>query len=167
MVVFFDIVAFYVIFSTYMRSRLLSDKLLALASKEFHEKANSAMETPSDLPDTVINHIAFLNREAFNNGTPKKFYFLLKKYNAGKIDNNLTSKNASVNLFRELRPELQVVLGEITVMWFNLIINRNLFWGALISFELKRLKASKGDLTHSAASLGSSIFPSLEKQFCL
>ncbi len=159
-----SIFAFAVI-SAYAKSRLLSDKLLALASKEFQEKSISIMETPSDLPDVVLDHIAFLNSQAFAKGTPKTFYRLLKSYNQGAFDTAQPKAKSLTEAADKLRPELRELLGELTVMWFNLIINRNLFWGTLIAFELKKLRASKGDLTHSAASVGSTIFPTLEMGF--
>ena len=161
-------IAIVTMFSIYIRSRNLSDRLAALACKEFHSIAASLMETSAELPDSVLDHIAFLNSQALARETPWKFYFSLRKFNSGATHKGRSQ--AKISLFEKefegMRPELKSLTKDLTTMWLHWIMNRNLFWGALIAFEIKKQKAKNGDLSHTTASVGSSIFPSFEFDYC-
>lgn len=162
-------IGFFFALKLYLRVRGVSNSLQALAGKEFHEKASSIMESADELSEAVLSHIEFLNSSALDGRRPLKFYLNLRRFGRSKLkmDVERTEKiHQFQNDISSLRPELRQLLGEITALWLNWIINRNIFIGFLISLELKKTMVRAGHINESPAAVGESIFAKLDGEFC-
>jgi hypothetical protein len=142
-------VLFVVIFGAYLKLRGVANGLLALAGEELHNSVNSLLQTSEELPESVLTYLDFMITVAnASNG-----HWIA--YRAFRRQNSILRKAVSVHsekwaVFEKdlgsLRPELRQLINAATMMWLNWLVNRNVFSGLLIMFELRKMALDHGSL---------------------
>ena len=151
-------------FLMYLKLRSVSNGLLALASKEFHDRVASLLETPQDLPDDVLRYVDLMISTAEANGGSWKVYQAFRSHRLSRetlAASKMVSDTELSNQINQLRPELRELLHGATVMWVNWLINRNVFIGYLIAFELRKIALGGGSVEARPTDIERALTPEL------
>ena len=163
-------VATVIVFLGYMKARAVSNKLLALASKDFHDKVASILETSNELPDEMLSYLEFLIELANKPDGHLIVLRSLKRRTKMSNEDISRSRNRGKNLteaIRTLRPELADLLQHTTVLWMNWLVNRNLLIGLLIGLELRKLSVSQGSAEAEPSRAAAAVFQRRRGNDCM
>ncbi len=127
---------------TYLRFRHVSNRLLALATKEFHDAADSLMKTSEELPDELLDLLEMMDRTAFQKGADRK---LLKMVRASSA--NAGSPPQWLN---EIRKPLRELFGKTVASWLNIMMYRHTIAGTLIRAEIAKKELQAGRVSTEA-----------------
>ena len=123
-----------VVSGNYVKSRTVSTKLLAPASKEFFDNADKLMKTPEDLPNSVLEGLNIMSESLNDRKGSRALLRILRKANSdlgqrkhpGELGKDLT----------EMRPELQEIFGCAVAGWLNFVTHRYFVLQQKIIIEL-------------------------------
>lgn len=147
----------------YIKMRGVSNKLLALAGKEFHDKVDSILQTSDELPDVALDYLSMMLNIAKSNRGPWNLLRALRR----QAERRSSAKDADLaSTLPKLRPELEKLFHEATVMWINWMLNRNVVLGIFISFELRKLALRRNAVDASPKDVENAVFSNLRNAHC-
>ena len=147
----------------YIKMRSVSNQLLALAGKEFHDKVDSILQTSDELPDVALDYLSMMLDIAKANRGPWVLLRALRR----QAERGSSSKAADLAAtLPKLRPELEKLFHEATAMWINWMLNRNVVLGILISHELRKLALRRNAVDASPKDLGNTVFSNFKNVHC-
>ncbi|WP_282052400.1 hypothetical protein [Phaeobacter inhibens] len=144
---------------TYLQLKPVGTGLTALAVKEFHDSCDSLMKTPQELPEEVLEALLYMGRNALEKGSHWKLRNAIRQDRRGKpISEASSALKASVE---GMRPELRELFLKATASWMNIMCNRSLLGGVLISHELHKIQLQKGATRATAEKEAMRVLPDL------
>lgn len=121
----------------FVRSRTVSTKLLAVASKEFFENAEKLLKTPEELPDSVLEALETMS-QSIDNGHGSRA--LLDSLRMANSDANTEESPSELQRdFEGMRPELVEFFGLAVAGWLNFVTHRHFIIQQKINMELARM----------------------------
>lgn len=127
----------------YISSLRIRNGLLALAVKELKEASESMLETPHDIPDRVLELLGFMNDSAFKKDIPRIFSEVASE---NPMDADKSRKTHISQDLELMRPELQALFFKAVASWLNIICNRNIRYGLMISMAFNNIKVSRREV---------------------
>ncbi|AZV00227.1 hypothetical protein pben1_p70 [Paracoccus phage vB_PbeS_Pben1] len=117
------------LFSRYLHRRLerrrVLNRLLAVASEDFHDAASSLLKTPQDLPDEVLDSLSMMSRTGFSRGSERAFLIALQRSRLVEKSSKGQPSNSLIKAIKNMRPELQSIFGKAVVAWFNIMTHKS------------------------------------------
>lgn len=151
------------VFIIYVKMRSVSNKLLALAGKEFHDRMDSILATSEELPDVALDYLSVMMRIAKSDNGPWQLFWALRKKSKGRSESNARELATALP---QMRPELQRLFHDATVMWLNWMLNRNVLLGLLINFEFRKVAAERNMVDASPSDVERTVFSSFPNPAC-
>lgn len=150
-----------VIFSGfYVRSRLISTRLIAVAAVEFFDNSNKLLKTPEDLPDSVLEFLQWMVSSMENGDGSQTLLAALKRENS---QNGSLGEHSQLRSDVEaMRPELAEIFENAVSGWLNFVIHRHAITQFQIHLEMGKMAVknnhSQIDSRDAQRSLLSNVF---------
>lgn len=122
--------------SAYLRMRRISNRFLALATKEFHEAAGALTEDLQELPIEVISLLQTMNKTAFARGSDRTFLAQLEA--AGAV------RQATPPWLKNLPSGTRGHLLKAAASWMNIMTHRHTIVGTRIGMEIVKHQVNDG-----------------------
>lgn len=142
---FSGLVATYLALNLYLRTRNMSNRLLAIASKEFYETIEKLVDASDELPDEIFEILETMNRLA---GSDKGHKILLQALQLKREHPEFQSKpqlDFDVAL-GSMREELQDIFHKTVASWLNVMTHRNVFTMLQIGHAALRMKSFSNEV---------------------
>lgn len=141
----------FVFITMYVRVKQVWNGMLALWVKDYHEAVESLLKTPEDLPDGVLDAISTMNRTAFADGSHWRLRKLVMLDRKGLLQRRDKPHLELAKQIEGMRPELRSLFARANEAWLNIMCNRSIVVGALISIEIGKLQVARGVASSSVA----------------
>ncbi len=140
----------WIAFKDYLAFRSMSNKFLALASREFHEASSSLISADYELPESVIHALDLMNKTACSG---RGHWHLLKLLRMARKSEGSRGPGSTdlVSQVNSMRPELIELFDRTATGWLKYISNRNVFVHVLILLEFYKLQSRSGKLKPASA----------------
>lgn len=120
-----------------IEKRRVLNRLLAVASEDFHHAVDSLLKTPEDLPVEVLETLEMMCRSGFSDNSEKRFLAALRRARqSGKRERADRRLDLS-----GMRSELQSLFGKAVASWFNIMAHKSTRYHDKILIEMLRSEA--------------------------
>ncbi|MFH5773562.1 hypothetical protein ACHFJ0_04865 [Paracoccus sp. NGMCC 1.201697] len=142
-------------FDRYLRMRIqrrrVHNRLLAVASEDFHEAASSMMRTPADIPDEVLKTLSMMSETGFGKDSEKNFLEALRaarrKGSVKRAEQSDLSKSLD-----GMRDELKALFLKAGTSWFNIMTHKSGRYHRMIRLEAMMADADRIETPQQAIS---------------
>ena len=119
------------------RRRILN-RLLAVASEDFHNATQSMLKTPEDLPDSVLDALSIMSESGFSRGSERQFLRAMRVMRETPAPKSRLSEDS-----HEMRPELETLFRKAAVAWFNIMTHKSGRYHRKIFLEAMKANADR------------------------
>lgn len=150
----------------YLKARTLSNQIMAVSSKQFHDAAASLLQTADELPDSVLEIIAQMDRLAKSKHVSSALLVALRgdqPLNGAAIDSGVADKASDIAAMRQ---ELQDLLSAAVTGWLQYISHQNVVMNVRISFAVMRLKSEGMNSARAEHTVGFSFLQKMTSSPC-
>lgn len=133
-------VAIYRLISVYLEVRSTSNRLLAVAQKQFAHSVERILKTEEELPPVILALIRMMGETAFMPGAERILIKEISKSAGSRRDSGM------VAAMDGLRPELRQLFGEATTAWLNIMTHKSTLGGFRISLAMSKVEAAAGKI---------------------
>lgn len=127
------------------RKRALN-RLLAVASEDFHKSARSLLKTPDELPQEVLNALSMMSRTGFEEGSEKMFLEALRtaRKEKGRTTDSISRRpGLNADIINGMRQELQDLFVKAVMAWFNIMTHKSARYHDKIAMEELKAEAER------------------------
>lgn len=150
----------------YFWARTLSNQILAVASKDFHEASNSMLDTPEDIPDSILDVLSKMDRTAQRRGASSMLASAMAQGNESKMAQLSRDRIDFQQDFEKMRPELQDLFHKAVAGWFNYLSHQNVVDNLRINFAIMRMKPQGLDTSRAEETAGFSFLKGINNGAC-
>jgi len=112
-----------------------------VASQDFHDAAKKVLQTPGDLPDSVLDRLSIMSRTGFQRGSEKAFLSAIKAARAAPPEHGRPGD--FIADLESLRPELRALVLKAMAAWFNIMTHKSGRYHDKIAIETIKAKAER------------------------
>ena len=129
----------------YAKSRIVSVKLLAPASREFFDNADKLMKNPQDLPDSIFDGLNIMSESLNDKKGSRALLRILRKTNNDPVQPGQPGHPDKLQKdLTRMRPELQEIFGCAVAGWLNFVTHRYFIPQQKIIMELAKMAIKQG-----------------------
>lgn len=150
----------------YLKARTLSNQIMAVSSKQFHDAAASLLQTADELPDGVLEIIAQMDRLAKSEHVSSALLKALRSdrpLNGNSTDTDVAAKASEIAAMRQ---ELQDLLSVAVTAWLHYISHQNVVMNVRISFAVMRLKSEGMNSARAERTVGFNFLQKMQSSPC-
>lgn len=118
--------------------RKILNRLMAVASEDFHSAARSMLKTPEEIPDSVLDVLSTMSRTGFAKGSEKQFLHALRSMRKTPAPSTTVA-----NGYKEMRPEMQALFRKSAAAWFNIMTHKSGRYHDKIAIEALKAEADR------------------------
>lgn len=157
---------FLFVFYAYLKARSLSNGFMAFASGEFHDATTSLLETPDELPDSVLDLLSDMNRLAQSrHASIGLLRAISTKNNVGEARRVRHSQQFEREI-EAMRPELKELFQRAVVGWLNYVSHKNVVTNLRMAFAVMRLRSQGMDASKAEQEVGFRYLDGLIRKAC-
>jgi hypothetical protein len=158
--------AFLSIFMLYLRMRTFSNRIMAVASTEFHAAADSMMETPEDLPESVLDAISRMSVLARSRNVSGHLARMIGNANSETVKDLGPERLEFQRELDSMRPELQDLFHKAVTGWINYVKHQNVVHSLRISFAMLRFKSQGLNSSKAEETAGFNFLSGPDRSIC-